>query len=132
MPTNAVGRCQKKGCIEVYSYSKSWPCFFPQHGLGKKHDRFIILEDWQQYLVAEHPQLLLRGLIQSDGCRFINTGKNWTAPRYLFTNLSSDLREIFTDACDALGLRWTAAKNTIYVSQVADVARMDTFIGPKA
>jgi hypothetical protein len=40
-----------------------------------------VLEDWQHELVARSPDLLLRGLIHSDGCRFINTGRNWTNPR---------------------------------------------------
>src|SRR5688572_11453072 len=32
MPTNQVARYFRRyGDIEVYSYSKSWPCLFPQH-----------------------------------------------------------------------------------------------------
>ena len=120
--------------VEVYSYSKSWPCLFPQYGPGKKHLRRIWLADWQQRLVTQKPELLLRGLIHSDGCRFINTGSGgWRNPRYSFTNLSADIRRIFIDACDLLDLHWTEAGNrTVYVSRKADVARMDTFIGPKA
>jgi hypothetical protein len=53
------------------------------------------------------------------------------APRYSFSNRSADARRIFCDACDVLGLRWTAAPDTIYISRKADVARMDEFIGPK-
>ena len=29
--------------VEVSSYSKAWPCLFPQHGPGKKHLRRIVL-----------------------------------------------------------------------------------------
>jgi hypothetical protein len=96
-----------------------------------KHQRRIVLNDWQQGLVQRHPGLLLRGLIHSDGCRFINTGTNWTCPRYSFSNKSDDIRHIFCDACDLLDLRYTFAPRTIYVSRKADVERMDTFIGPK-
>jgi hypothetical protein len=40
MPANKVNRCaQASGEVEVYSYSKAWPCLFPQHGPGKKHLR---------------------------------------------------------------------------------------------
>jgi len=92
----------------------------------------IALTEWQQTLVNEHPEALLRGLIQSDGCRFINTGRNWRHPRYVFNNLSDDIRRIFCQACDRLGFGWTEAPNTVYVSRVADVAAMDSFIGPKA
>ncbi|MFL5842540.1 MAG: hypothetical protein ACJ77Z_19000 [Thermoleophilaceae bacterium] len=119
--------------VEIGAYSKAWPCFFPQHGSGKKHERPIVLVDWQRRIVNAAPGRLLRGLIHSDGCRFINSGRDgWRHPRYSFSNYSADIRAIFCHACDILGLRWTAAPNTIYVSRKIDVARMDEFIGPKA
>ena len=121
-----------KNDVEVYAYSKAWPCLFPQHGPGKKHMRPIVLAPWQEELVRRTPRLLLRGLIHSDGCRFANTGRSWRHPRYSFSNLSPDIRRIFTDACDLLGLRWTTAGRTVYVSRKHDAALMDTFIGPKA
>lgn len=121
-----------RGYIEVYSCSKAWPCLFPQHGPGKKHQRPIVLTDWQERLVRREPHRLLRGLIHSDGCRFMNTGKGWSYPRYSFANLSPDIRRIFTDTCDLLSLHWTTAGRNVYVSRKADVDRMDRFIGPKA
>lgn len=121
-----------QNCAEVSAYSKTWPCLFPQHGPGMKHTRRIELAAWQQHHVMRHPQLLLRGLIQSDGCRFENTGRGgWRNPRYSFSNVSDDIRRIFCDACDLLGLRWTEAPRTIYVSRKADVAKLDEFVGPK-
>jgi hypothetical protein len=123
---------EPNNCVQVYGYSKSWPCLFPQHGPGKKHLRAIELRDWQVELVKSAPELFLRGLIQSDGCRFENTGRDgWRANRYAFYNLSDDIIALFCWACELLGLRWTESKNTIYVSRKADVARMDAFIGPK-
>jgi Helix-turn-helix domain len=118
--------------IELSAYSRSWPCLFPQHGPGRKHERPIVLVDWQRELLHNHPEALLRGLIHSDGCRFINTGRNWRHARYSFSNNSADIRRIFTDTCDALGLHWTTAPDTVYVSRKRDVARLDEFIGPKA
>jgi hypothetical protein len=118
--------------VEVSSYSKAWPCLFPQHGPGRKHHRLIELADWQRELVARHPEHLLRGLVHSDGCRFINSGRKWRHPRYSFSNRSDDILRIFRDACDRLGLHWTNAGHTVYVSRVADVAVLDRFIGPKA
>jgi hypothetical protein len=134
MPANRVGRLPRRyGDVELYCYSKAWPCLFPQHGPGKKHLRPIALTEWQEELVRKAPELLLRGLIHSDGCRFMNTGRKWRHPRYAFSNFSPDIKRIFTDACDLLALRWTTAgRKTIYVSRKADVARMDQFIGPKA
>jgi hypothetical protein len=86
----------------------------PQHGPGKKRERRIILADWQQALVERWPEHLIRGLIHSDGCRFQNTGRgNWSHPRYLFTNRSPDIRDMFCHACDTMGLRWTTTPNTV-------------------
>jgi hypothetical protein len=120
------------GWHELYAYSKSWPCLFPQHGPGRKHEREIVLSGWQRRLVARWPALMLRGLIQSDGCRFQNTGRGWSHPRYSFTNHSPGIRSIFCDACDLMGLHWTtSAVRTIYVSRKADVATLDRFVGPK-
>jgi hypothetical protein len=118
--------------VEVSAFSKAWPCLFPQHGPGRKHDRSILLTDWQLKLVDRWPGQLLRGLIHSDGCRFQNTGRNWSWPRYSFSNRSDDIRAIFCHACDQMGVRWTTAgKWTVYVSRKADVATLDGFIRPK-
>jgi Helix-turn-helix len=136
MPASAVSRPRRprSNCVDVSSYSKAWPCLLPQHGPGPKHERPIALQAWQWIHVEDHPELMLRGLIHSDGCRFMNTGRGtWRHPRYLFTNVSLDIQHIFCETCDLLGLRWTkSGLKTIYVSRKADVARMDEFIGPKA
>jgi len=126
-----------QNCVDVSSFWKSWPWFFPQHGPGKKQDRSIALAHWQRELVDRWPDQLLRGLINSDGCRFINTGRaGWRWPRYTFSQRSSDIRGMFTHTCDLtcdlMGLHWSqAGKHTIYVSRKADVAILDKFIGPK-
>ena len=132
MPGSRVNRVGYGTWSELYSYSKSWPCLFPQHGPGKKHERLIRLTGWQWKHVQERPDLLLRGLLHSDGCRFQNTGRGgWSHPRYSFTNTSTDIRAIFCATCDLLSLRWTSAKRTIYVSRKDDVALLDLFVGPK-
>lgn len=132
---NKVGRAPKRGCVEVYSYSKHWPCMFPQHGPGMKHTRKIELTDWQQQLVDDDPRSLLRGLIHSDGTRFLNRAVGTAYPpypRYQFTNASSDIRAIFERACDALGIQWRYSNaRTISIARRASVAILDSFIGPK-
>jgi hypothetical protein len=141
MPNHRVGRLHKGrldgGCIEVSMYSKQWPCLFPQHGVGRKHSRRIALTAWQQAIVDENHQNLLCGLIDSDGCRFIarqrqrGTLYEWT--RYSFCNLSRDIRQLFCASCDALGVEWTqSCPRTIQVAKRASVARLESFIGPKA
>ena len=84
-------------------------------------------------MVSQRPDLMLRGLLHSDGCRFQNTGRGgWSHPRYAFANSSRDIRAIFCAACELLGLRWTASgERTIYVSRKDDVALLDLFVGPK-
>ncbi|MDT7763106.1 MAG: hypothetical protein QOC63_2526, partial [Mycobacterium sp.] len=68
MPGQHAGIIMKKGCVEVWLYSKHWPCLFPQHGPGRKHTRRIALEPWQQALVDEATEEFILGLIHSDGC----------------------------------------------------------------
>jgi hypothetical protein len=133
MPHNKV-TCQAKpkNCVEVYSYSKAWPCLVPQHGAGRKHRRRISLEPWQRDLIYRWPEGLVRGLIHSDGCRFMNTGRRWRHPRYAFCNLSEDIKAIFCETVGLLGLHCTrSGPKTIYVSRKADVAVLDRIVGPK-
>jgi hypothetical protein len=141
LPENRIGLViRAHGCVDVSAYSRSLPCLFPQHGRGPKHKRRIFLSAWQQELAERWPWQLLRGLFQSDGHRFVNTGRGgWRHPRYCFSNVSTDITSIFCTACDKLGLNWTAAfprdetkAVRIYVSRKDDVARMDEFVGSKA
>jgi hypothetical protein len=128
-----VGLGAKVACTEVHASWKHWPCLFPQHGPGRKHERPIVLAAWQQELVDRWPAMLLRGLIQSDGCRTLNPVNGKDYPRYQFVNASEEIRRIFTDTCDAYGVRWRpSAYRTISVSRRPDVAKLDAVIGPKA
>ncbi|MFE2680105.1 transcriptional regulator [Streptomyces hygroscopicus] len=139
-PDNSVYRVQRQGCVMVTGYSKHWPCLLPQHGPGKKHDRVIALEPWQQEIVSTHPWEFVRGLAHSDGCRITNwttkivagERRRYEYPRYFFTNKSDDIRRLFTDTLDQLGVAWrqTNAWN-ISVARRASVALMDAHVGPK-
>jgi hypothetical protein len=78
----------------------------------------------------------VRGLIHSDGCRVINRirhpRKTYEYPRYEFSNRSADIRRIFSDACDRLGVQWRVMTPfVISIARRASVAKLDTFIGPK-
>ena len=138
LPDNCPGVQSKhdENSFEVWIYSKQLPCLFPQHGPGRKHERVIQLAEWQQRAVRRHPQLLLRGLIHSDGCRVMNTirhpQKTYEYPRYNFSNRSDDIRRIFCEACDLVGIEWRVMNAfNISVARRASVARLDEFIGPK-
>lgn len=129
---NKVGRVERIGCHEVYSNSKHWICMFPQHGPGRKHERPIVLADWQQRIVDRYPAPFLRGLIHSDGCRVLNWVNGTPYSRYHFSNASDDIRALFGRACDRLGVDWRPhnARN-LSVARRASVELLDQFIGPK-
>jgi hypothetical protein len=143
----AIGRSplvvrDRPGAKSVEASSPVWPAAFPQHGPGRKHLRKIELVGWQREITHAHPKELLRGLIHSDGCRCINRFKTklpsgrvaeYEYPRYFFTNLSEDIRGIFCEHCDLLGIRWTQSNHrNISVSHRRSVALLDGFVGPKA
>ena len=129
---NKVSRSRKLGCTEVASYSKHWPCLFPQHGSGRKHERKIELVPWQQELVDLDPRPLVRGLLHSDGCRVLNWVNGTPYPRYHFSNVSADIRGIFGRACDQLGVEWRPNNPwSLSVARRDSVALLDTFVGPK-
>ncbi|GAA1508974.1 hypothetical protein GCM10009730_11390 [Streptomyces albidochromogenes] len=143
-PEDSVYVLQREGCVMVTSYGRHWPCLFPQHGPGKKHTRRIALEPWQQTIVDEHPWEFVRGLIHSDGCRNMNwttrvvggERKRYEYPRYWFTNVSDDIRRLYTDTLDRLGVEWKDCTRhgrpyNVSVARRASVALMDAHVGPK-
>lgn len=138
LPHNAIGQRAKPGVLELTCYSKHWPCLFPQHGSGHKHSRPIALERWQQHIALDqHPERFVRGLIHSDGCRCINrvrgaNGQPYAYPRYLFSNRSADIRRLFVEACERLGVECRQMNRyNISVAQRPSVARLDEIVGPK-
>lgn len=143
-PDNATCRVRKTGCHNIKVYSKHLHCLFPQHGPGRKHEREIALEAWQQRIVDANPWEFIRGLIHSDGCRITNwttrlvggERKRYEYPRYFFSNKSDDIRKLFGDTLTALGVQWTTLARgsdpfNISVARRASVALMDAHVGPK-
>jgi hypothetical protein len=122
--------------VDVSNYWKHWTCLIPQHGPGPKHTRPIVLTEWQRWIVAEHVEPFLRGLIHSDGTRIIATERKGhyvrRAPRYAFSNRSEDILGIFQTACDVAAVHCTrASRKQIAIYSKAAVARLDEFVGPK-
>ena len=84
---------------------------------------------------------VMRGLIHSDGCRTVNRFKTklpsgrvaeYAYPRYFLSNQSADIRGLFCEYCERLGIRWTQSNpRNISVSHRDSVARLDEFVGPK-
>ncbi|MCB5182447.1 helix-turn-helix domain-containing protein [Streptomyces antimicrobicus] len=139
-PEHSTCRVGVKGAHNIKVYSNHLPCLFPQHGPGRKHERRIALEPWQQEIVDAFPWEFVRGLIHSDGCRTTNwtvrNGRRYEYPRYWFTNVSDDIRKLFTDTLDRLGVVWTNCTRhgkpyNVSVARKASVALMDAHVGPK-
>jgi hypothetical protein len=138
MPSSKASarRHRREQVVSVDSCSKHWPCLFPQHGPGMKHTRRIRLHSWQREILCRHPWRFLRGLVHSDGCRHINTIKHpkrtYRYPRYNFSNRSDDIRGLFCDYCDVVGVEWRRMNWwDISVARRESVALMDRYIGPK-
>ena len=137
-----AGLRPKQGCIAITSVWLHWPCLFPQHGEGRKHERLIELTDWQRAIVEREPHAFLRGLFHSDGCR----ANNWVQktksngekvrryyPRYMFSNKSDDIRGLCVWALGLLGIPCKDdGKKVVTVNRREAVAVLDSFIGPKS
>lgn len=131
------GSIQAVGCSDHYAYWMHWPCLFPQHGPGRKHQRAIVLVPWQQEIVDAHPWPLIRGLIHSDGCRAINRvtvhGVRYAYPRYFFVNESRDILGIMAETLDRVGVAYRYNRpNSISIARREAVAAMDAHVGPKS
>jgi hypothetical protein len=140
-PDGRVFHVRAPGTIVVQAHWKHWPCLFPQHGPGRKHERPIVLMDWQRHVVERLPGDFLRGLFHSDGSRT----RNWASrtvggvtkrhdyPRWEFVNRSDDILGLCTWALDLEGIAWRRPRvNAVAVSRQDDVRRLDDLIGTKA
>lgn len=117
---------------------------FP-HGKGTKHTRKIVLERWQKDIIREYPKSFIRGMLESDGCRFAPRLK--ACPTYIiyqFHNCSKDLHLIIHEIANQLGLAYTfrdskserkgkAVQSFITsFNRKEDVNFLDSFIGKKS
>jgi hypothetical protein len=127
--------------VVVQSTWKHWPCLFPQHGPGRKHERTLGMAAWQWEIVEAHPGDFLRGLFHSDGCRVRNWAtrpvagvtKRYEYPRWQFTNHSEEILGWCCAALDLVGIPWRRSSwKVVSVSRRSAVAELDRLIGPKA
>jgi hypothetical protein len=124
-------------CVAVSAHSILWPQLLPQHGPGRKHLRPIVLTEWQRAITTAEPRALVRGLIHSDGSRYVavvrRRGRTYRYTRYSFSNRSDDIKAILCEHLDRLGIAWTRPnEKDIAIARRADVARLDLFVGEKA
>src|SRR4051794_23549359 len=139
LPRNRVNVAKRRryNVVLVSCSSKTLPVLFPQHGPGPKHSRHIGLLPWQRQITFVHAEELIRGLIHSDGCRFIARQRAkrqiYTYPRYCFKNKSRDIMGIFSEHLDLLGVNWTLSRpDQAQIAQADSVALLDSFVGPKS
>jgi hypothetical protein len=134
----AIQRHPRHNVVEIHSHSNAWPCLFPQHGPGRKHERKIELTQWQEAIVEREPEQFIRGLIHSDGCRVTNRvvvrGKRYAYPRYFFSQVSKDIQGLFCRSCERLGIDYTFSSRgrDVSIAKAESISRLDAFVGPKS
>jgi hypothetical protein len=133
-PNNRVGRVvfHDGGVVVIHVYCGHLACLFPQHGPGKKHERPILLEDWQRAIVEAEPWSFLRGCIRSDGCVFVNRTGRYEYLSYGFANYSADILGLVESACRAQGLSPRRYARAIRLNRRGDVARLLEHVGLKS
>jgi len=131
----------RSGCVITTVSWKHWPCLFPQHGPGRKHERELGMTAWQWAIVEDHPADFLRGLFHSDGARVNNWAtrivqgekRRYDYPRWQFVNASEEILGWCGDALDIVDVPWRrSGRRTVSVSTRAGVRRLDELIGPKS
>lgn len=132
-PLSRIGHATRHdGAMVILGvYHSHLGCLFPQHGPGKKHDRRIRLEPWQEALVAAAPWSFLKGCIRSDGCAFINRTGPYEYLSYEFANHSSDILALFVATCTSLGLRPCHYQRRARLNRRPDVALLLEHVGVK-
>jgi hypothetical protein len=130
---NRIGEVRAdQGSTAILSvYSGHLPCLFPQHGVGMKHERPIVLESWQHAIVERAPFDFLKGCVWSDGCTFINRTGPYEYLTVDFCNKSDDIRGLFMAACDLAGVDYRANADRVRVNRRASVQRLVGEIGTK-
>src|SRR6266446_5982982 len=80
--------------------------------------------------LATRVDALLRGLIQSDGCRHRRVVNGTNYPAYSFSNRSEDILGLFAWGCNLMGVRWRRAnRTTISIARRREVALLDQVLG---
>lgn len=118
-------------CTNLSLYSAHLPCLFPQHGPGRKHERPIVLETWQARIVADEPWRLMRGLIRTDGCSFVNRTGPYRYLSFQFSNKSDDIRDLFIAACLRVGVSARPAQDYVRINRRECVEKMVAHVGVK-
>ena len=102
-------RERRRWSIRPTSLALSVPAGAP----GKKHDRRIVLEPWQEQIASDRSSRDSFGSRadperrcgeRSIECPWRQRYIRYEYPRYQFTNVSDDIRDTVHDACDVVGV----------------------------
>lgn len=141
-PKNKIGTLKTKKLNStdtsmeiIYCHNNYIPDLFPQHGPKKKHERTILLEDWQLEIIE--PSYLLTGLFHSDGSYYMNnkTKKN----EYSFSNYSLEIIQIFKNCLEHYNISNNVCKTIInentkyqvFITNRESVEKLNNLIGDK-
>jgi len=138
-PQNPVGLVEAHGgtMYFVSVYSSHLPCVLPQHGPGLKHKRQLHVESWQWEQIEQAPWAFMRGCIRSDGSCFVNRTGPYEYLSYDFSNMSKAIVDLFTAACDLVGVAYRVANGNaqglwdVRINRRASVAAMLEHVGRK-
>jgi len=114
-------------CMVIVAYSCILPIIFPQHGAGRKHNRKIKLEEWQEEIIKRFPIEFISGLLYSDGCIFYSKGKLC----YEFSNMSKNILEIFEWVCDLLNVKHTRTWKSVNIRKKSEVEKIAKLVPTK-
>lgn len=96
-------------CTEVHVHSNLLPDIFPCVDSGEKHLSVIPFESWQLNIVKFYPKEFILGCLHGDGCRYLSRGYTM----YNFSNMSSQIRTLFQEACLQIGITTRCYNNKI-------------------
>lgn len=118
--------------IDIITHSCTLPVIFPQHGIGRKHDRSIELSEWQLSLIDSAS--IVKGLIMSDGSIYVESRNAYT--NLNFTNKSEDIIRILEKFLTELGIEFNThlKKNGKFMTTICRqdaVKRLISLIGTK-
>jgi hypothetical protein len=132
-PDNRLSRFRPHGkrMVVLSVYNAHLSCVLPQYGPGKKHERPITLELWQEAQLRAAPWGFIKGCIRSDGCVFINRTGPYEYLSYCFDNHSADIRGLFVDACRRVGVECRPAGTSVRIYRRGSVALMMRHVGVK-
>lgn len=119
LPKRSKGKLTKG--IDIAIYHNNLQILFPQHGLGKKHLRSIILTDWQKSIIDY--RWLLKGLIMSDGSFYITKKDNHQ--RYNFSNCSLDIMLIIEKCLNYFSIKYCRRISVSKNPKHADIYRLE-------